>query len=87
MKNAAQWGMWGENRDYILIHLAPSTGIHGKRQTGSHGCISTKDEANWSLFVSAMSKCAQCKKPEIKLRVINETSIGLKAEKSPTSRL
>ncbi|MGN0821006.1 MAG: RHS repeat-associated core domain-containing protein, partial [Akkermansia sp.] len=52
-------GVWGEQREGIMIHLAPATGYGERRQIGSHGCISTHDETGWRRFVEAMSGCSK----------------------------
>ena len=79
MQKANKWGEWGKNRSELMIHLAPKTGIYGVRQTGSHGCISTKNEEGWKLFVDAMSKCGK-ETTKIELNIFNNTSIDINAE-------
>ncbi len=51
------WGNWGKERTGIMVHLAPHTGIATDRQTGSHGCISTKNEEAWLKFKNHVLCC------------------------------
>lgn len=63
-----EWGDWGNDRSYIMVHLAPHTGIATERQTGSHGCISTQNEEAWQRF----KKHVLCCKKPIDIEIANQ---------------